>query len=1078
MADTLDNTKTVTQSLTFYNVTGFIEQDNRIYFAPTPKQMTEGVAVGTVKTMCQWYMDYFDSVIGIASEVYHNVEISRWSPSDRTLSARGTVDIFRKSGLSNTDKAFNYLVVKRTVTGEGTNYVYYMGFFITDVKQTGTNTVQLSLDVDNFTNAFYFMNTKSFSVAELNAYDIFNKTLVNCLVERQHYDRVRVVGNEPKVNNLELFLNPQESFPYRYQKKVSKTPLILQGSTRLIRQDEQIAKMQVSIGDEVMNVHDFESSFTHYGEELLFNPPAEDIDADAGVHLGYAETKNPLSYDADPQFLFNSGEVIIRERDKSTNEITNIFHNVTKIRVYAGEDPEEPDTRHCSIWHLHFNGEEFYDMIDLNDATHYYTIEFGTSSFPNPIYYDQNGEVTADWNLAYSTSYNTFIYAIMNCLTKITITESPVKSYNFTSAEWELVKSYNSDSWSGLPTGVRTKIIASAISFVIIKSKENIACCYGSINQQAQPSSPTGIYELWDGYKPNMVRGLLKDDIIDSLFTYAVPILLIPDYLSQYKEVLERTVCNIYLRSKYFTYDTQTQYGARWSSGWSDYKLAKSDYLKPVDPNIDYPLTRASAKGPTARIIQAIGISDFADVILSASIVKDLPIDTYSISSVGFEPSINMYSNIIELVHRDQTNIPHPFYTNVKILESIHLEKGLWFNILPSSRSRLNYDPEATGDFLALAERDRIDCISGDYRELFGKPYLYNPPHGETEDEPLIPCMSNTIIFQVSGFDTKEVTLNIEDRSIPNLKSNYYDPILENNPYTFYSLSYSEGVEVALNKQKYYNLFNDATNTYDIPFKYIYSNNDSQKIALVPLYSIDGFKTEYYNDSLVMTLSSQLPMVSDSYVSYYTQNLAQMKNQFAVNDYQRGSDLAQSFFNTEPAKVGSAFIKGGQPAGFSQLVKSGADMIDMGIDWAQSNNVIHMNQKAQLAGAGAKPDVVKQAGSDIAFDLFASETAFKLNCYRIDDVSYNSIAKGLERTGYLVNYYDTLHVYDRKGWNYIKLGRADFNHYGEHLNLTTEQESDIMDIFREGVTLLHNPQYLFDSTKHNYEVVIDTIVNT
>ena len=128
-----------------------------------------------------------------------------------------------------------------------------------------------------------------------------------------------------------------------------------------------------------------------------------------------------------------------------------------------------------------------------------------------------------------------------------------------------------------------------------------------------------------------------------------------------------------------------------------------------------------------------------------------------------------------------------------------------------------------------------------------------------------------------------------------------------------------------------------------------------------------------------------------------------------------------------------------------------------------------MNQKSKLADVGQQPNNVKQVGTDIITDLSISEIGVYLNHYTIDEISYNNIAKYLERYGYLVNIYSELHCYDRKGWNYVKL--IDFE---VDKQMSDAQEESIRQIFKNGVTLLHEPSYLHSNTLHNYEVVLDS----
>jgi len=127
-----------------------------------------------------------------------------------------------------------------------------------------------------------------------------------------------------------------------------------------------------------------------------------------------------------------------------------------------------------------------------------------------------------------------------------------------------------------------------------------------------------------------------------------------------------------------------------------------------------------------------------------------------------------------------------------------------------------------------------------------------------------------------------------------------------------------------------------------------------------------------------------------------------------------------------------------------------------------------MNQKAKLADMGAKPDAVKQTGSDIFADLVSRENRPFFNHYTIDRASYDSIAKFLERFGYQINLYDTLHVNDRVGWNYVKLNSFDIN---PAFDIMVGQEQDLMRIFTNGVTLLHDKYYLTNG--HNYEKILE-----
>lgn len=307
---------------------------------------------------------------------------------------------------------------------------------------------------------------------------------------------------------------------------------------------------------------------------------------------------------------------------------------------------------------------------------------------------------------------------------------------------------------------------------------------------------------------------------------------------------------------------------------------------------------------------------------------------------------------------------------------------------------------------------------------------------------------------------SRDLKLTVRE-NIPNLKTNYYDNVLEAEPYSFYSISTYGNLEMAFNKNRYYEHLEST-----IELTYLFSVNGAFKAGYIPSYKVEGKQTKYFSEGLSFTLTNTLPIVSDSYSAYYYQNLAQMKNQYAVNNYQNGTDLLQRFFISAPNQVGLRASKAG---GWGALAETGNQvmgMVDDAIDWAQSDKVIGMNQKAKLADMGAKPDALKQAGSDVFYDLSSLELNLFLNHYTIDNLSYNSIAKLFERTGYQVNLYDNINAMDRVGWNFIKLNAFDFV-----ANITVAQESSIRKIFMQGVTLLHDKSYL--TAGHNFETILE-----
>ena len=136
---------------------------------------------------------------------------------------------------------------------------------------------------------------------------------------------------------------------------------------------------------------------------------------------------------------------------------------------------------------------------------------------------------------------------------------------------------------------------------------------------------------------------------------------------------------------------------------------------------------------------------------------------------------------------------------------------------------------------------------------------------------------------------------------------------------------------------------------------------------------------------------------------------------------------------------------------------------------------IELTQLAKMGDMGAKPDTVKLAGSDAIYDLIQNDMGLHINRYVIDTVSYNSACKYLERFGYLVNIFDSINVFDRIGFNFVKLSSFDF--VEDDFVLSQEQMDAISKIFEEGVTLLHDHDYLHNLGEvisnvgyHNYEL--------
>ena len=312
--------------------------------------------------------------------------------------------------------------------------------------------------------------------------------------------------------------------------------------------------------------------------------------------------------------------------------------------------------------------------------------------------------------------------------------------------------------------------------------------------------------------------------------------------------------------------------------------------------------------------------------------------------------------------------------------------------------------------------------------------------------------------------------LDLSKENIPDLETNYFDTVLTFNPYSFYSVSYLGRIETTLNKLNYYE-------NPIIKCKLTVRVCDTLKYSFVPIYEINGKEYKYYSEGIEQTSSNNLTIMTSKLSDYIIANSAQMKNQYAVNElhneYGIDSALISSSLNTLSSAVKGGLMGGGWQGALAGAVSGVAGGINsfsqVGIDFEKGTKTIELNHKAKLSDMGNMPSNLKQVGTDIAIDLSLNELGLYLNHYKIDEVSYNSICKYLERFGYMVNIYDDLHVTTRVGWDFVQLASFDYE-----ATINTVQEESIRQIFAEGVTLLHNKSVLANG--HNYETILEEVM--
>lgn len=436
-------------------------------------------------------------------------------------------------------------------------------------------------------------------------------------------------------------------------------------------------------------------------------------------------------------------------------------------------------------------------------------------------------------------------------------------------------------------------------------------------------------------------------------------------------------------------------------------------------------------------VIRMLNQNATADYILSAYITKDLNIPDVSFNGLS---------------------IPgNTAYLDYKV-------KGLG-SLIPPSENGTEQKRYYAGVYLGGLK----SSIGSSPEKYVSVTYDYSHP----ENQPLsgVGCVVGLVI---SNYPSKELNLKLEEEDIPNLKNNYFDCFIEQPPYNFYSVSILSSYEMIFEKSRYYKTGMVGLTRYLVV-------NEGLKEGFIPSYTVENYTSKYFNEGLVYTVPSNIPLMSSSYDSYYNQNKAQMKNQYAISNVNFGSSILSNVVTGAISSIGgtlagavrgapdplSAFT-GGASASVKGTTSMYSDIASTEINQASNLLTTKMTQKAKLADVGNMPDSMKQTGSNVYYDCATKELGLYLNHYTIDEISKNSICKLLERIGYLVNIYDEINSVNRVGFNYVKLTYFDWN---PAVDIMVSQEEAIREIFNKGVTMLHDKSYL--TSGHNYETIIE-----
>lgn len=721
----------------------------------------------------------------------------------------------------------------------------------------------------------------------------------------------------------------------------------------------------------------------------------------------------------------------------SPDYFTNFFYLNNNDTLTSTYDPFNPVMKNCFIERQHYNRYAY----DEDDSRLYFdNLEKILSNEESYSYKYQYKEKRLPLLLGQSTSissYETFINQIKAITTK---------------AEFKTFV-------SGLNSSNKKRLAQLFLSYVNIIFKEtNVLAPLFYANKVGDNITLKGYRAGFNTYKGVSVP-----------FTHiAIPIVIIPEGFDNIKK--DWFMYSIW--AKQYSYSTNVSLVVRHQTD----ELFSSDWLMNYLTQIgatQYILTSFISKYSTLNnnIFDVIVNSTFDAIEFEYSFGIDMH-NAQPIAGSGqtLRDNLTLSNRAISLDNNTIGLLPFRKFTSTEgdalKVEGV-FEDGYWFEV--GSPTTVTYNFKFENGHTSVYLNDIRYRTIREYSDPNAPIYTPNNYH--------------FVVMVLGQSELSDIRFEIPEGlpSISDIKNKYYEPLIEAEPYCFYSISINE-TEQIISKFKMMPDY-DSMYTFECLLSPFISYNESYKVGLVPSYYINGKRNRYYSDALVSVVSSELPVLVDSWITYYINNKAQMKNQFAVQKNNFESGLAQGVVSGV-ANTGASAIKGAMESGKEGLIaglvtgglKTGADVVNNIISNEYQVANIELTQKAKMSDMGAKPDTVKFAGSDALYDINQNERGFYINYYRIDNVSYESICKYLERFGYLVKIFDRINVFDRIGLNYVKI--TSFDYVEDNFVLSQEQMDAVSEIFANGVTLLHNKDFLHNMGEtgyHNYELLIEGV---
>lgn len=953
--------------------------------------------------VCESFLNALNVVCPPPDADFVDVEISRWLPTDRELLVKGNIDIFTRGSSSH---PLNYMIIKRVIiNADESEEVFYNGYFINSASDTGINSVRLSVEPDDFTNVFYLHNTNNMTYS----YEPFNDLIRNAYVQRQHYNRIGSVVDEFLTNSLP---NPTLTAGRLYV--LSKEFVTEVGGHATIEQAFRLYKIYVDGKKEYMGMAD------KIVTELRFPD---------GVR--------------------------VRIENGTTNIVTMSRTTYSSEEYYFGVEMLEDYTIFTALDSNMLEVEMNYarDLLNLDlfskiEDSYNFRVQYKAKREPLVIWKNVTGgtliqkipshpEITTDeqvrtYILQHSEEAVTIAQACVkyiHILTKDRITYPAVAKLRIDNEDKYVLSYYSSDYESGkaIPSAQQHLVIPFISKVKGLEAFYNYFVKYGiHITGQFDNTaslSPIDIDTIGDADISNLIARL------QDVFGYYIQTI----YITPYSELSKCLSIEDYAETPLSPLQYRIRFNARLFASETAFKSKARPRYTHFKPSSDIPY---DIDEYDARVV---------DEPTMVFIGKNKPETEFPVS--------NPPSTTPEL-----TDVAKGFYYGI----SFYLQKY--------------YRASIKGSEIFKVAPVKIFEGTGSVYPLTGEAYctsLYET--SDYAEKILCPAF----LVGTKGFD--EVEFDIEE-VVPLsyfTRDKGYEPVLEFEPYTYKTFSFLD-VESEIQKKRliYTFEYGQYTDSYvgaefTMKLKYNQVVNAQFKFGLIPSYSVNGEYFRYYPDTLLFTSANGMTIRNNSFYEYTYQQGALMNAERFLTTLKGATDITKAIIDS-PFEIGAGVsggagggVMGAVAGGSSALTRSAEGIINEVIDSKYNIYAKQIEQKAQLAGAGAKADTYTSAGSDIMYDLNNDEYFIYLNEYTIDDLSYKSVSKMLERYGYLVNIYDKLNVDDRCGWNYIKLTSFDF--VEDSLKLSVAQEDSIRDIFQNGVTLMHNVSYINES-KHNVEV--------